>query len=67
MIIRAYRAFHCTETALLEVHNDILRAINDGHGVYLVLLDLYAAFDTIDHSMLIRRLHSIGIRGSALC
>ena len=61
-----YRAFHCTENALLEVHNDILRAIDDGHGVYLALLDLSAAFGTINHSILINRLYSMGIWGSAL-
>jgi hypothetical protein len=53
----AYRANHSTETGLLKVQNDILRAIDDGYGVYLVLLDLSAAFDTIDHTILIRRLH----------
>ena len=52
----AYRKFHSTETALLKVQNDILRALDENSAVVLVLLDLSAAFDTIDHNTLLRRL-----------
>ena len=52
----AYREFYTTETALLRVQNDILRAIDDKNEVLLVLLDLSAAFDTLDHGVLISRL-----------
>ena len=48
----AYRPYHSTETALLKVHNDILRALDKGECVFLVLLDLSAAFDTVDHDKL---------------
>ena len=48
----AYRAFHSTETALLKVQNDIATSMDKGTAVALVLLDLPAAFDTIDHSIL---------------
>ena len=43
----AYRELHSTETALLRVRTDILRCIDDGKAVGVVLLDLSAAFDTV--------------------
>ena len=52
----AYTTHHSVETALLKVSNDILLALDDRCCVYLVLLDLSAAFDTIDHSMFIKRM-----------
>ena len=45
----AYKAGHSCETALLRVYNDIVTTIGRGNGDMLVLLDLSAAFDTIDH------------------
>ena len=63
----AYRQNHSTETALLKVHSDILSAVDNGCVVVLVLLDLTAAFDTIDHGILLSRLrHRFGVTGAAL-
>ena len=63
----AYRKFHSSETALLYVQNDILASLDAGHSTALLLLDLSAAFDTIDHSILIHRLqHWFGISSIAL-
>ena len=63
----AYRKNHSTETALLKVTNDILMEMNSQHAVLLVLLDLSAAFDTVDHCFLLRRLQtSFGISGAPL-
>ena len=44
----AYRAFHSTETAVLEVLSDILLALDSGNLVVLTLLDLSAAFGSVD-------------------
>ncbi|KAK7113027.1 hypothetical protein V1264_012392 [Littorina saxatilis] len=63
----AYRAGHSTETALVRVMNDLLRAMDGGNLSILTLLDLSAAFDTIDHQILLDRLHlSFGLSGTAL-
>ena len=52
----AYRRGHSTETALLKIYNDILMAMNRQEVVLLVLLDLSAAFDTVEHSVLLSHL-----------
>ena len=63
----AYKAKHSTETALLKVTTDILNSIDEGNVSVLALLDLSAAFDTIDHNILIKRLKiTFGIDGTAL-
>ena len=63
----AYRACHSCETALLRVYNDIVTTVGKGNGSFLVLLDLSAAFDTIDHDNLFYILEKyVGIGGSAL-
>lgn len=63
----AYTANTSTETALLKVKSDMLCAVDRQEVVLLVLLDLSAAFDTVDHNVLLQRLyHRIGISGTAL-
>ena len=63
----AYRAGHSTETAVVRVQYDILEAIDGGKCIFLVLLDLSAAFDTVSHEILLDRLSTdLGISGSAL-
>ena len=63
----AYREGHSTETALIRVQNDVLRALDKRDDVILILLDLSAAFDTIDHKILIHRLHHrFGFNGTVL-
>ena len=63
----AYRRFHSTESALLNIQDDLFLNMSEGSTTALTLLDLSAAFDTIDHSILFHRLHECyGINGSEL-
>ena len=63
----AYRDKHSTETALIKVQNDILSELDAGSSAILLMLDLSAAFDKIDHDSLLSRLCNVyGITGNAL-
>ena len=62
----AYRPGHSTETTLIKLTNDIIGYLDDSEHAQLLLLDLSAAFDSLDHNILISRLRSIGFNGAAL-
>ena len=63
----AYRKNHMTETALVRVTNDILMKMNTQEVTLLVMFDLSAAFDTVNHNILLTRLNEeLGICGLAL-
>ena len=51
----SYKPFHSCETALVRIHNDVLVAIDKRHFVVRLLLDLSAAFNTVDHDILLTR------------
>ena len=62
-----YKKHYSTETALLKVKSDILQNFKDGNITCLVLLDLLATFDMVNHNILLQRLqHRYGIKGVAL-
>ena len=62
----AYRKHHSTETAIVKIMNDILLSLDNDLCVLLVMLDLSAAFDTVDHKLLFNRFEqSFGIQGEA--
>ena len=52
-----YRLVHSTETALVKINYDMLSSFDTGKCTALVYLDLSAAFDTINHNVLLNRLH----------
>jgi hypothetical protein len=63
----AYRKRHSTETAVLKIITDALQAADRGQVTLLCMLDLSAAFDTVDHEILLDRLQrSFGIHGRVL-
>jgi Reverse transcriptase (RNA-dependent DNA polymerase) len=63
----AYRRHHSTETAIICVMNDMINVLDRGHVGALMLLDMSAAFDTVDHSILVDILRRrFGIRDAAL-
>ena len=51
-----YRPHHSTETALVRIHDDIMQTLDRRKGTKLVLLDLTAAFDTVDHGILLKQI-----------
>lgn len=62
-----FRKHHIPESALLKVLNNILLSADSGDSVILLLLDLSAAFDTVDLKILISRLEQcVGIEGCSL-
>ena len=61
------KASHSTETALIKVKDDILRATNNQSVTCLILLNLSVAFDTVSHPLLLNRLqHCFSIQGTVL-
>ena len=63
----AYKSHHSCETALTKLTKDILWAMENKSVLILVCLDLSAAFDTVDHDVLIQTLHNqFGVSGKAL-
>ena len=63
----AYRKLCSTETALVKVKNDIMVHLDQGNRVALLLLDMSAAFDTLNHSTLLNRFNEeFGIIGKPL-
>ena len=63
----AYREKHATKTAIIKLNNDIIGGMDEGKCTILASLDLSAAFDTVDHDILLLRLQNVyGIDETAL-
>ncbi len=61
-----FRSSHSTETALLSVTEALRLARAASKSSVLILLDLSAAFDTVNHQILMSTLRKMGISGTAL-
>lgn len=62
-----YKRNHSCETVLLKIVNEVLTSLDSGRCSVLLLLDLSAAFDTVDHDKLLSILnHEIGLEGNVL-
>ena len=67
LVQSAYRRHHSAEIALLKADGDVLQVIDGGYIVVLPLLELSAAFVTIDHGNVLSRFtHRFGVTGAAL-
>ena len=62
----AYKPYHNTETLLLNLTNYISNNIKNNRFVIIILLDLTAAFDTINYQILFAKLQSIGIHNTII-
>ncbi len=52
----SYMENHSTETAMFNVHNDILTALDQNKAVLIIFMDLSAAFDITDHDILLNHI-----------
>ena len=62
----SFRQEYSTKTALVRVQHDIISPVGQHIAVLLVLLDLSASFDTVNHQLPIKTLQQLGIRGTML-
>ena len=61
-----FRRNHSTELAVTEIHNKLLRNMDEGKHTCTIFLDLAKAFDSVDHKILLGKLEKYGIRGGTL-
>ena len=61
-----FRRNHSTDLAVTEIHNKLLKNMDEGKHTCTIFLDLAKAFDSVDHKILLGKLGKYGIRGGAL-
>ena len=61
-----FRKFHSTEYAIVKLYDRVSSALTNHEHVIGVFMDLSKAFDTLDHSILLKKLYHYGIRGIPL-
>ena len=57
---------HSTETALINVTDNIVKAIDEKSASLLVLLDMSKAFDRLNHNLLLGKLRKLGLKASVI-
>ena len=57
---------HSTETALINVTDNILKAIDGKSALLLVLLDMSKAFDSLNQNLLLEKLRKLGLKASVI-
>ena len=62
----AYRINHNTTTALVQMHDSWLQAIESGLLIGICLLDMSSAFDTVNHELLIKKLGLYGLDAASI-
>ena len=67
IVLHGYRKHRSTQTALLQMYNKGVQAASDGQLSAVVLLDLNAAFDLVDHGLLLQKLKAYGLDDDILC
>ena len=60
------RKMHSTETALINLTDNILKAIDEKYALLLVLLDMSKAFDSLNHNLLLGKLRKLGFKASVI-
>ena len=61
-----FRRYRSCASQLIQHHQDILEALGEGHSFDTVYLDFSKAFDKVDHGILLRKLHALGVGGYIL-
>ena len=57
---------HSTETALINVADNILKAIDEKSASLLLLLDMSKAFDSLNHNLWLEKLRKLGLKASVI-
>ena len=61
-----FRTNHSTQHAIITLIDKITKSVDSGDIVINLFVDLRKAFDTVSHSILVKKLHAYGIRGNNL-
>ena len=60
-----FRKSHSSYTALMTLMDKLIESLDKGEYIMGIFLDFSKAFDTVDHEILLKKLHHYGIRSSA--